>query len=234
MGKITVETLAQMIDHTALKPETTERHIHTLCDEALRYNFGAVCIAPTWIKLAAKILKNSQISVATVIGFPHGNTLTRAKIYEARKAIEEGARELDMVINIGALKSSNRSLVQNEISDVVEVAQGKGGICVKVILETALLSKDEKIFGCKIAEAAGADFVKTSTGCASKGATVEDVALFRQIIGQRLGIKAAGGIHNFKEAFSMIDAGATRIGCSSSVIIIEELIERRDKNDADP
>jgi deoxyribose-phosphate aldolase len=235
MTELTVNSLARMIDHTALKPDAVEDDIARLCEEALKDEFFAVCVAPFWVKLAAARLTTSRTVVATVLGFPHGNTLTKAS--EAELAIANGAVELDMVVNIGELKRAAEDEVCKNIRAVVEVAQGTG--CkVKVILETALLSKDEKIAGCRCAEAAGADFVKTSTGFTfvkapnsrgtpdcfvPAGATVEDVTLLRDTVGDRLGVKASGGIKTLEDARAMITAGATRLGCSGSVAIIEEL-----------
>ncbi len=221
MSTLSLNELSRMIDHTVLKPDTVDADIVRLCEEALRYGFAAVCISPTWITRAAGLCAGSNVAVATVIGFPHGNTLSAAKAYESECAIGEGATELDMVVNIGALKAGDYALVETDIAGVVEVAHASDAK-VKVILETALLTDREKELGCEVCEAAGADYVKTSTGFASAGATIEDVALFKRMVGDRLGIKAAGGISSLDEAYSMIEAGATRLGCSRSVAIVEE------------
>lgn len=218
--------LARIIDHTALRQETTKDRIIKLCGEAREFGFGAVCVAPVWIPLVVEMLSGTDIKIATVIGFPHGNTLTEVKEYEAEKAIGAGAHEFDMVINVGALKSGDRETVLNDIRSVVQVAHKKGAL-VKVILETALLTDDEKVLGCRLAEEAGADYVKTSTGFASGGSTKEDVALLRQTVGDRLGVKAAGGIRDLPTALAMIEAGATRLGCSASVSIMKELDRER-------
>ncbi len=214
--------LAQMIDHTALKPDTTPERIRRLCAEALEFGFGAVCVAPVWVPMVANALAGSPIKVATVIGFPHGNTLSSVKGYEATETVKAGAEELDMVVNVGALKSDQADALYRDISTVVEAAKSAGGAVVKVILETALLSDAEKVLGAQIAEKAGADYVKTSTGFASGGATVEDVALLRRTVGDRLGVKASGGIRTLRTALAMIEAGATRLGASSSVAIMQE------------
>lgn len=221
---------AQLIDHTVLKPDATGDQIMQLCQEAREFGFGAVCIAPVWVSLAAKALAGSVTKVATVIGFPHGNTLSVVKAFEATQAIEAGADELDMVIHVGALKSGEHEAVLQDIRLVVEAARRSEGILVKVILETALLTEAEKVVACQLSEKAEADFVKTSTGFAAAGATIADVALLRHVVGNRLGVKAAGGIRDLPTAQAMIEAGATRLGCSSSVAIMkqfsEELIPR--------
>ncbi|MHC4687609.1 MAG: deoxyribose-phosphate aldolase [Planctomycetota bacterium] len=217
--------LAKMIDHTALKPETTREQIVQLCEEAREFGFGAVCIAPAWVRDAVEILAGTAAKIATVIGFPHGNTLSVVKAFEANKAIEAGTHELDMVIHVGALKSGEQELVLQDIHSVVEIGQRKPGTVVKVILETALLTDTEKVLGCQLTEKAGADFVKTSTGFASMGATIDDVARLRRVVGDRLGVKAAGGIRDLATARAMIEAGATRLGCSSSVSIMKEFVE---------
>ncbi len=211
--------IAGFIDHTLLKPDATEAQIRQLCSEAMEFGFASVCVNPTWVPLAARLLAGARPVVATVIGFPLGATLADVKAYETRRALEEGASEFDMVINIGALKSKNFRLVERDIAGVVEAAQGR---VVKVIIETALLTDEEKVEACVIAKAAGADFVKTSTGFASKGATVEDVALMRRVVGADMGVKASGGIRSAEELKAMIEAGATRIGASAGVKIIKE------------
>ncbi len=211
--------LAGYIDHTLLKPDATEEQIRQLCAEAIEYNFASVCVNPTWVPLAASLLAGAPPAVATVIGFPLGATLPEVKAYETHQTREWGATEFDMVINIGALKSKNFQLVERDIALVVEAARGH---IVKVILETALLTDEEKVEACVIAKAAGADFVKTSTGFASKGATVEDVALMRRVVGSDMGVKASGGIRSAQDAKAMIEAGATRIGASAGVKIVRE------------
>ncbi len=218
--------LAGIIDHTAIRQETTKDRIIKLCEEAFQFGFGAVCIAPVWIPLAVEKIYGTDIKIATVIGFPHGNTFTEVKAYETEKAIKAGGNEIDMVINIGALKSADRNMVIKDIRSVVDVAHSKGAI-VKVILETALLTTDEKVIGCRLAEEAGADYVKTSTGFAAVGATKEDVVLLRQTVGNRLGVKAAGGIKDLQTALAMIKAGASRLGCSSSVSIMKEFDKKQ-------
>lgn len=218
--------LAGYIDHTLLKPEATEEQIRQLCAEAAEFGFASVCVNPTWAPLAARLLAGAGPMVATVIGFPLGATLPDVKAYETRRAREEGASEFDMVINIGALKSKNFRLVEQDIAGVVAAAQGD---TVKVIIETALLTDEEKVEACVIAKAAGADFVKTSTGFASKGATAEDVALMRRVVGADMGVKASGGIRSAQDAQAMIAAGATRIGASAGVKIVKE-IKKKETN----
>lgn len=224
---LTRSEFARMIDHTALKPETTKKQIEQLCEEARQFCFGAVCVAPSWIPLAVARLAGCSVRVASVVGFPHGNTLSAAKASEATKVLEAGADELDMVIHVGALKSRDQKAVIEDIRAVVEVAKRKPDTIVKVILETALLTDDEKVLGCQLAEKAGANFVKTSTGFAARGATLEDVVLMRHIVQDRLGVKAAGGIGNLTTARAMMEAGATRLGCSASVSIIKEFHENQ-------
>lgn len=211
--------LASRIDHTLLKPEATREQVMQLCEEARRYGFASVCVNPAYVPLCAELLRGSPVRVCTVIGFPLGATLAEAKASEARIAIERGARELDMVLNVGALKSKDYETAARDIRAVVRVAQA-GGAIVKVILETALLSEEEKVAACLLAKAAGADFVKTSTGFSSGGATVEDVALMRRVVGEGMGIKAAGGIRTRADAERMVQAGATRLGTSSGVRIV--------------
>jgi deoxyribose-phosphate aldolase len=220
---LTERQLASMIDHTALKPQTQESHILKLCEEARTYGFGAVCLAPTWIEAANGQLTGTGVKIASVIGFPHGNTLSKVKAFEAESAMELGATEFDMVINIGALKGRNEKLVAADIEAVVRVAHTGSGL-VKVIIEAGLLTEAEKQLACRLAKKAGADFVKTSTGFAGegKGATVEDVRLMRASVDGALGVKAAGGIKDCPTALRMIEAGATRLGCSSSIQILEQ------------
>jgi deoxyribose-phosphate aldolase len=212
---------AGLIDHTLLKPEATDEDIKKLCEEAARYRFASVCINPTWVRAAACNLRGTGVPVCTVIGFPLGATLSDVKAYEARRAIFDGAREVDMVINIGALKSGDDCLVEHDIRSVVEVAHEYDATC-KVIIETALLTDDEKVRACLAAKKAGADFVKTSTGFSKGGATVADVALMRRTVGSELGVKASGGVKGLDDARKMVEAGATRIGASVGVKIAQE------------
>jgi len=209
--------IASMIDHTLLKPDATEKEIRKLCEEAAQYKFASVCVNPAYVPLAAKLLKGTGVKVCTVIGFPLGATTSTTKAIETRDAIANGADEIDMVINVGALKSGDDETVRKDIQAVVDAAKGRA--IVKVILETALLTKEEKIKGCLLAKMAGADFVKTSTGFGPGGATVEDVALMRKTVGPEMGVKASGGIRTYEAAKAMIEAGATRIGASASVAI---------------
>ena len=213
--------IAHIIDHTLLKPDATQAQIAQLCYEARKYSFAAVCVNPANVKLAAQLLKDSPVAVCTVVGFPLGATLTEVKAYEAQKVIEDGATEIDMVINIGALKSKDYDLVKRDIATVVRTCHNNGAIC-KVIIEAALLTDEEKVKACQLAKEAGADYVKTSTGFGPGGATVEDVALMRQVVGPEMGVKAAGGIRTFEAARQMIKAGATRIGASAGVKIVQE------------
>lgn len=210
--------VAAMIDHTLLKPDATKEQVMELCAEAREYVFASVCINPAFVKLASECLRGSPVKVCTVIGFPLGATTSVTKAIETRDAIANGADEIDMVINVGALKAGNYELVQKDIEAVVEAACGK---LVKVILETALLTDEEKVMACKISSRAGADFVKTSTGFGPGGATAQDIALMRQTVGKYMGVKASGGIRDFETARKMIEAGATRIGASASVAIVK-------------
>lgn len=226
---ITKSELAKFIDHTLLKPDSTEDDIIRICEEAQEFRFWGVCVAPSWVRLAKKLLRVTNVRVATVVGFPHGNTLPTVKAYEAERSVDEGAQELDMVLNIGLLKSRHFESVQRDIESVTAIAQKHPGSLVKVIIETALLTTDEKVAACEIAIRAGADYVKTSTGFAVSrvkdaptGATVDDIRIIRRTVGAHIGIKAAGGIRNLRTALSMIEAGATRIGSSSSVAILAE------------
>ena len=214
------KSLARMIDHTLLKPDATADQIAQLCFEARKYHFASVCVNPTNVKLCSDLLKGTDVKVCTVIGFPLGATSTEVKAFETQNAIDNGATEIDMVINIGALKAGDNDLVARDIREVVKVAHNSGAI-VKVIIETALLTDEEKVIASLLAKEAGADFVKTSTGFSSGGATVHDVALMRKAVGPDLGVKAAGGIHSQEEAKQMIAAGATRLGASAGVKIIQ-------------
>src|SRR6266436_897245 len=212
---------ASLIDHTMLKPEATDEEIKRLCEEAARYHFASVCVNPTWVRAATCTLQGSGVPVCTVIGFPLGATLSDVKAYEARRAILDGAREVDMVINVGALKSGDDCLVEHDIRSVVQAAH-EYAVTTKVIIETALLNDDEKVRACQAAKRAGADFVKTSTGFSKGGATVADVALMRRVVGSELGVKASGGVKNIDDARAMVAAGATRIGASVGVKIAQE------------
>src|SRR5882724_4228625 len=217
----TARDWASLIDHTLLKPEATDEDIKKLCEEAARYRFASVCVNPTWVRAASCNLRGTGVPVCTVIGFPLGATLADVKAYEARRAIFDGATEVDMVINVGALKSGDDCLVENDIRSVVEVAHEYEAIC-KVIIETALLTDEEKVRACLAAKKAGADFVKTSTGFAKGGANVADVALMRRTVGSELGVKASGGVKGLDDARKMVEAGATRIGASVGVKIAQE------------
>ncbi|MBP6786734.1 MAG: deoxyribose-phosphate aldolase [Candidatus Promineofilum sp.] len=213
--------IAQVIDHTLLKPEATREQIDRLCREALEYHFASVCVNPTHVGRCAELLRGSDVKVCTVVGFPLGATTTAVKAYETRQAIDDGATEIDMVINVGALKSGDLDAVQADIAAVVDEAHAADAL-VKVIIETALLSDDEKVTACRLAKAAGAEFVKTSTGFGPGGAKVEDVALMRRVVGPEMGVKASGGVRNYADVQVMIAAGATRIGASAGVAIVSE------------
>src|SRR5437588_4984748 len=215
------QTIAGFIDHTLLKSDATSDQIVRLCDEAACFNFAAVCVNPWWIGLAVSVLHGTPVKIATTIGFPLGANHTTVKRFEAAEAVRLGAHEVDMVVNIGALKSGDRQAVLNDIAAVVEVAHGSGAI-VKVILETPLLTLEEKILSCELSLAAKADFVKTATGFFGR-ATVDDVAIIRGVVGDRARVKASGGIRTAAVANSMLDAGADRIGTSSSVAIVTDL-----------
>ena len=222
----TAHDWASLIDHTLLKPEATESDIKKLCDEAAQFGFASVCVNPSWVKKAADFLKGSGVPVCTVIGFPLGATLPDVKAYEVRRAIFNGAEEVDMVINIGALKSGDDCTVEDDIRAVAEAAHENHVLC-KVIIETALLTDEEKVRACLAAKNAGADFVKTSTGFAKGGATAEDVALMRKTVGGSLGVKASGGVKGIDDARAMVEAGATRIGASVGVKIAREAVGLR-------
>ena len=211
------EGFNSMIDHTLLKPDATAEQVKKLCQEAKEYGFASVCINPSYIPLASQLLFGSPVKVCTVIGFPLGASSTRSKVAETKDAIENGAKEVDMVINIGAVKSGDYDLVKNDIEAVVLTAKGKA--LVKVILETCLLTDEEKVRACTLAKMAGADFVKTSTGFSTGGATVEDIKLMRQAVGADMGVKASGGIKDYAAALAMVNAGANRLGTSSGIAI---------------
>jgi deoxyribose-phosphate aldolase len=214
--------VARLIDHTLLKPQATPAQVEQLCDEARRYGFASVCINPVYVRLAAEKLKGSDVAVCTVVGFPLGATTTSIKVREADQAMVDGATEIDMVIHIGALKAGDHQAVREDIA-AVSAACHAGGALLKVIIETVLLSDEEKVIACRLAQAAEADFVKTSTGFAGGGATVEDVRLMRQTVGPRMGIKAAGGVRSYADAMAMVEAGATRVGASAGVQIVEQV-----------
>lgn len=214
-----MNTLEQYIDHTALKPDTTELDIQKLCLEAQDYNFKSVCVNPVWVTYASDLLSSSEVAVCTVIGFPLGASATEVKEFETQVAVKQGATEIDMVINIGKLKSEDCSHVLQDIKAVVDAAGDKA--IVKVIIETCLLNKYEKIRACELAKQAGADFVKTSTGFSTGGALVEDIALMRATVGSKMGVKASGGVRDHADAQQMIDAGATRIGTSNGIALVE-------------
>lgn len=219
-ANLSVEQLARMIDHTFLKPFGTAENIEKLCAEARKYNFAMVAINPAEVETCVKLLEGSPVRVGAAIGFPLGQTTTECKVFETRDAIEKGATEIDTVINVRALQKGRLDIVKKEIEDMVAICKPAGVIC-KVILETCYLSDTEKETVCRIAKEAGVDFVKTSTGFGTAGATVEDVALMRRVVGPEIGVKAAGGIRDLNTALAMIKAGATRIGTSSGVSIVE-------------
>ncbi|MDP2722116.1 MAG: deoxyribose-phosphate aldolase [Bacteroidales bacterium] len=217
-GSISPAELAGYIDHTLLKPGATEDQFTKLCNEALQYHFKSVCVNSSWVPFVAKKLRGSDVKVCSVIGFPLGEMDTRSKAFEARNALANGAHELDMVVNTSALKSGNLKLVEEDIRAIKRAC--RSNTILKVIIETSLLTEAEKILACEISKKAGADFVKTSTGFTGNGATVEDVALMRRVVGPKMGVKASGGIRDFKTAVAMINAGATRIGAGASVAIV--------------
>jgi deoxyribose-phosphate aldolase len=221
-GALTWQAAARMIDHTQLKPDATRAQIEKLCAEATRYEFASVCVNACWIALAAAGLRGTPVKVCTVIGFPLGATLTGVKRFEAGEALRLGAAEIDMVMNVGAMKSGDRARVEADVRGVAEVVHAGGGL-LKVILENVLLTREEKIAACEICVAAGAEFVKTSTGFASGGATADDVALMRSTVGDRAGVKAAGGIRTAADLRALVAAGANRVGASASVVIVKEL-----------
>ncbi|MFZ5815195.1 MAG: deoxyribose-phosphate aldolase [Bacillota bacterium] len=215
---LTPAQVAKLIDHTLLKPEATEEQIRRLCAEAREYQFMSVCVNPHWVPLCAELLQGSGVKVCTVIGFPLGANRSEIKAVEAEDAIARGATEVDMVINIGALKSKQYDRVLNDIRAVVDAAAGKA--LVKVIIETCLLTDEEKVKACQLAKEAGADFVKTSTGFSTGGATVADVALMRRTVGPEMGVKASGGVRDYAGTIAMVEAGATRIGASAGIAIV--------------
>lgn len=209
--------LNKFIDHTILKPETTQEQVEKILSEAKEYDFASVCVNPTWVSLAAESLKDSDVKVCTVIGFPLGANTSAVKAFETKDAIANGADEIDMVINVGALKAGNNALVLDDIKAVVDASGDK---LVKVIIEACLLTDDEKVRACQLSKEAGADYVKTSTGFSTGGATVADVALMRKTVGPDMGVKASGGARSYEDAIAFIEAGASRIGASSGVAIM--------------
>ena len=210
--------IAGMIDHTLLKPDVTRNEIEQLCLEGRKYNFASVCMNPVWVKFCREILTGSGIKICTVSGFPLGASTTAIKAKEAEKGIEDGADEIDMVMNIGALKSGDIKSVEEDIRAIKRAC--RSNTILKVIIETSLLTEEEKILACEISKKAGADFVKTSTGFSTSGATVEDIILMRRVVGPQMGVKASGGITDFNKAVALIQAGANRLGCGSSVAVI--------------
>jgi deoxyribose-phosphate aldolase len=213
--------IAHLIDHTLLKPEASRADVTRLCKEALRFGFASVCVNPWYVPLAAELLRNSSVKVCSVVGFPLGATLPQVKIHEAEQVVMLGAQEVDMVINVGALKSGQDDVVELDVRGVISACHRGGAIC-KVIIEAVLLSAEEKVRACLACKRGGADFVKTSTGFGPGGATAEDVALMRAVVGSEMGVKAAGGIRSLEDLKKMVSAGATRIGASASVRILEE------------
>jgi deoxyribose-phosphate aldolase len=218
--------IAGMIDHTLLKPDATRQNIEELCREAAQFHFATVCVNPTWVALCARLLANSGVGVCSVVGFPLGAATADVKRYETQRAIFDGAREIDMVINIGALKSGDLRVVERDIEAVV-VPCRECGVLSKVIIEAALLTDDEKVTACTLAKAAGADYVKTSTGFGPGGATAADVTLMRRVVGVEMGVKAAGGVRDLESVNAMIAAGATRVGASAGVKIVQQARDAR-------
>lgn len=220
-GEINLHDLARFIDHTLLKPDAQKADIIQLCQEAKKYKFKAVCVNPTWVWLCKEQLVGTNTEVCTVIGFPLGANLTETKVYEVKQAIRHGATELDMVINIGALKSGDEKLVQEDIESIVAAADDKA--IVKVIIETALLTKEEKKRACQLAKNAGAHYVKTSTGFSGGGATIEDIELMKEVVGSDVLVKASGGVSDYETAKKMIEHGASRIGTSSGIKLVTNI-----------
>ncbi|WP_456273985.1 deoxyribose-phosphate aldolase [Bacillus sp. AK031] len=220
------KNVAKMIDHTLLKPESTKEQVTKICAEAKEFGFASVCVNPAWVKYSAEQLAGTDVKVCTVIGFPLGATTSETKAFETKDAIEKGATEVDMVINIGALKDGNDDLVKQDIQAVTAAAKGKA--LTKVIIESSLLTDEEKERACRLSVEAGADYVKTSTGFSTGGATVEDIRLMRKTVGPDIGVKASGGVRSVEDAQNMIEAGATRIGASSGVQIVQGLTSESD------
>jgi deoxyribose-phosphate aldolase len=223
---ITYEQLARTIDHSLLKPEMTEAEVIAGCELAKRYHVASVCVKPCHVALAARVLHGTDVAVGTVIGFPHGAHTTATKVFEAQDAMANGAVELDMVLNIGELRSGHADYVREDIAAVVAAAR-KGGALVKVILENAYLNDEQKVLACKLVEAAGADFVKTSTGFAPSGATIEDLKLMRASVSPHMQVKAAGGVRTLDAALAVIDAGVTRMGATATAAILDEFKKRQ-------
>ncbi|HVP40724.1 MAG TPA: deoxyribose-phosphate aldolase [Candidatus Krumholzibacteriaceae bacterium] len=222
---ISRKELAKMIDHTNIRPTATAEDIKQLCGEAIKYGFNCVVVNPTYVPLAVKLLKGAAVKVCATVGFPLGVTLSKVKAYETEIVAEIGAREFDMVINLGALKSKDYDLVKNDVKAVVDIKHAHPNSIIKVIIETGFLSEEEKVVACKLSKEAGADFVKTSTGLLVGKATIEDIKLMRKTVGPNMGVKASGGIRALKQALAMIEAGANRIGTSTGVQIVEEIPE---------
>ena len=214
-----IDNVAGLIDHTLLKPDATRKEIETLCREAAEYGFATVCVNPVWVATCAQALRGTAVGVCSVVGFPLGATLSDVKHFETQRVIFDGAREVDMVINIGALKSGDLRTVERDIEAVTEPCRSAGALS-KVIIEAAYLTDDEKVSACSLAKAAGADYVKTSTGFGPGGATVADVALMRRVVGEDMGVKAAGGVRDLESLKAMVAAGATRVGASAGVKIL--------------
>lgn len=221
---LTPEQFARLIDHTILKPEATPKQVIQICDEAKQYGFASVCVNPVNIALCAEHLRGSPVKACATLGFPLGATTSEVKAFEARQAIEHGAGEVDMVIHVGALKAGDHRYVADDIAAVVQAAHA-GGALLKVIIETCLLTNEEKTTACRLAKQAGADFVKTSTGFSTGGATIEDIALMRKTVGPEMGVKASGGVRTLEDALKMVGAGATRIGTSAGVKLMQEVQE---------
>jgi deoxyribose-phosphate aldolase len=219
---VTKEQLAKLIDHTLLKPNATKDEIKRLCEEAMKHSFWSVCVNPTYVSLATDILGGTEVKVCSVVGFPLGANTPEIKALEAEKATKDGASEIDMVINIGALKSRDYEIVKRDIREVVEHAKARKDIVVKVIIETGLLTEEEKVIASRLVKESGADFVKTSTGFNAPGANVHDVKLIRETVGPDFGLKASGGIRTYRDAVKLIEAGANRIGTSSGIAIVGE------------
>jgi deoxyribose-phosphate aldolase len=227
-ARVSAAETAALIDHTALKADATQDHIAQLCQEARAYAFGAVCVNAVYVSLCRELLQGSAIKIAAVVGFPLGATLPEVKAYEAQRAIAGGASEIDMVLHVGALKDKRYDAVLQDIRTVVQACHAKGAL-LKVIIEAALLTDEEKVAACYLAQEAGADFVKTSTGFGPGGATLEDVALMRRTIGPEMGLKAAGGIRSYADVLAMVAAGATRIGASAGVQIVQQARAEEEK-----
>jgi deoxyribose-phosphate aldolase len=228
---ITYQQLAKTIDHSLLRPELTEAEVIAGCELAKRYNVASVCVKPYHVRLAAELLRGSDVAVGTVVGFPHGSQTTETKVFEAKEAIANGAVELDMVINIGELRSGHADYVREDIRAVVQAARQSGkAVLVKVILENAYLTDEQKVLGCRLVEEAGADFVKTSTGFAPSGATIADLKLMRASVGPQVQVKAAGGVRTLDALLEVIDAGATRCGATATAAMLDEFRRREGIN----